>query len=49
MTVPRLREPAERVSPRARLLWTVEAVLNSVLTLGVYVGVGLGFDPVPFS
>jgi membrane protein YdbS with pleckstrin-like domain len=47
--VAELRDPAERVSPRARLLWTVEAVLNSVLTLGVYVGVGLGFDPVPFT
>ena len=33
--MPDLREPSERVSPRARLMWTVEAVANSVFTLGV--------------
>ena len=44
-----LRDPAERVSPRARLMWTVEAVANSVFTLGLYVVLGLLWDPVPFT
>ena len=44
-----LRDPSERVSPRARLMWTVEALANSVLALVVYVGVGLAWDPVPFT
>jgi membrane protein YdbS with pleckstrin-like domain len=47
--VPDLREPAERVSPRARLMWTVEALANSLFTLGLYVVVGLLWDPVPFT
>ena len=47
--MPDLREPSERVSPRARLMWTVEAVANSVFTLGVYVVVGLAWDAVPFT
>ena len=46
--MPDLREPSERVSPRARLMWTVEAVANSVFTLGVYVVVALAWDAVPF-
>ena len=44
-----LRDPRERVSPRARLMWTVEALANSLFTLGVYVAVGLVWDPVPFT
>ncbi len=44
-----LRDPAERVSPQARLLWTVEALANTVLTLGAYVALGLVWDPVPFT
>ena len=44
-----LRDPSERVSPRARLMWTVEALANSLFVLGVYVGVGLAWDAVPFS
>ena len=44
-----LRDPTERVSPRARLMWTVEALVNSVFTLGVYVVLGLLWDPVPFT
>jgi hypothetical protein len=31
----RLREPAQRVSPRARLLWTAEAAVQDVLVLAV--------------
>lgn len=46
--MPDLREPSERVSPRARLMWTVEAVANSVFILGVYVVVALAWDAVPF-
>lgn len=30
-----LREPSERVSPRARTMWTLGALGNSVFTLGV--------------
>jgi membrane protein YdbS with pleckstrin-like domain len=44
-----LREPSERVSPRARLMWTVEALANTAFTLGLYVALGLAWDPVPFS
>ena len=44
-----LRDPTERVSSRARLMWTVEALVNSLVTLGVYVALGLAWDPVPFT
>jgi len=44
-----LRDPTERVSPRARAMWTVEALVNSALLLVVYVAVGLLWDPVPFA
>jgi membrane protein YdbS with pleckstrin-like domain len=44
-----LREPAERVSPRARLMWTVVALANSVFTYAVLVTVGLVWDVVPVT
>jgi uncharacterized protein len=44
-----LRDPAERVSPRARLMWTVEAAVNSLFLLGLYVVLGLLWEPVPFT
>lgn len=44
-----LRDPTQRVSPRARLMWTVEAFGNSLFTLGLYVGVGLAWEVVPFT
>lgn len=44
-----LRDPRERVSPRARVMWTAEAVGNSGFTLAVYVALGLVWEPVPFS
>ena len=31
------------------MMWTVEAVVNSVFTLGLYVALGLLWDPVPFT
>ena len=37
------------MSPRARLMWTAEAVVNSLFLLGLYVVLGLAWDPVPFS
>ena len=30
-TTPALREPSQRVSPRARLMWTVEALMSAVV------------------
>ncbi|GAA4696104.1 PH domain-containing protein [Nocardioides nanhaiensis] len=33
--VPALREPAQRVDPRARLMWIVSSVVESVVTLGI--------------
>ena len=44
-----LREPSERVSPRARLMWTVGALLNSVFTYGVLLAVALVWDLVPVT
>ncbi len=34
-TGPSLREPSERVSPRARLMWTLGETVEGVLTVGV--------------
>ncbi|HEX6150908.1 PH domain-containing protein [Nocardioides sp.] len=45
----RLREPAERVSPRARQMWTVVALANSVFTYGVLLVVALVWDVVPVT
>jgi membrane protein YdbS with pleckstrin-like domain len=41
-----LREPRERVSPRARLMWTLGALANSVFTYGVLLVVGYVWAPV---
>ena len=40
-----LREPSERVSPRARLMWTLGALANSVFTYGVLLVVGFVWQP----
>lgn len=40
-----LREPSERVSPRARLMWTLGALANSVFTFGVLLVVALVWAP----
>lgn len=40
-----LREPSERVSPRARLMWTLGALANSVFTLGVLLVVAYVWAP----
>ena len=45
----RLREPAERVHPRARLMWTVVALANSLFTYGVLLTVALVWDVVPLT
>ncbi len=34
MDTPRLREPSQRVSPRARLMWTISAVIQSAVLFG---------------
>jgi len=36
-TAPALREPARRVSPRARLMWRVSALVEALMTLTVLV------------
>lgn len=40
-----LREPSQRVSPRARTLWLVEAVLESAFTLAIALVVGYAWAP----
>ncbi len=40
-----LREPSERVSPRARLMWTLGALANSVFTYGVLLVLGYVWAP----
>ncbi|MGZ5399961.1 MAG: PH domain-containing protein [Nocardioides sp.] len=44
-----LREPSERVSPRARLMWTLGALANSVFTYGVLLAVAFVWAPVEVS
>lgn len=43
---PALREPAERVSPRARVMWMVTSLVEWVVTLGVGLAVVLATDAV---
>lgn len=45
-TSPLLREPRHRVSPRARLMWQVTALVEGVVTIGVLLLVGLAVDAV---
>lgn len=40
-----LRQPSERVSPRARLMWTLGALANSVFTYGVLLIVAFVWQP----
>lgn len=47
MVAPALREPAERVSPRARSMWLLAALLQSVAVLVVLVLAGVVRDWVP--
>jgi membrane protein YdbS with pleckstrin-like domain len=47
MTEPRLREPRERVSPRARSMWTLTAGLEGAVLLAALVVVGPVTDWVP--
>lgn len=44
-----LREPSERVSPRARLMWTLGALANSVVTYAVLLFVAAVWDLVPIT
>ena len=46
MTAPPLREPAHRVSPRARLMWQVTALVEGAVTVGVLLLAGAAFDAV---
>ncbi|WP_435743646.1 PH domain-containing protein [Nocardioides sp. SYSU DS0663] len=46
MTTPLLRDPAHRVSPRARLMWQVTALVEGGVTLVVLLLVGLAVDAV---
>ena len=45
-SVPRLREPAQQVSPRARTMWRVGAAAEGLFTLAVLVAVALFWDAV---
>ena len=45
----KLREPSERVSPRARLMWTLGALANSVFTYGVLLVVAFVWQPFEVS
>jgi uncharacterized protein len=40
MTEPRLREPSQRVSPRARLMWGLSAAAEGAILLAILVVVG---------
>jgi uncharacterized protein len=40
-----LREPSQRVSPRARVMWLVGATLEGVVTVGVLLVVGYAWAP----
>ena len=40
-----LREPSQRVSPRARLMWLLGAVTEGLVTLGVLLTVGYAWAP----
>lgn len=44
-TAPELRAPSERVSPRARTLWLVEAALEGGVTFAVLLVAGLVWAP----
>ncbi len=43
--MPALRDPRERVSPRARLMWLLEAAAEAAVTFGVLLGVGYAWAP----
>jgi membrane protein YdbS with pleckstrin-like domain len=45
-TSPLLREPRHRVSPRARLMWQVTALVEGAVTIGVLLLVDLAVDSV---
>ena len=47
--MPDLREPSQRVSPRARLMWTLGALANSAFLFLLYVLAGAAWDFVPFG
>jgi len=47
--VTKLREPSERVRPRARLMWTLGALANSLFTFGVLLAVALVWEPFEVS
>ncbi len=42
-----LREPRERVSPRARSMWLVGCLLEGLTTVAILVGVALGWESLP--
>lgn len=44
-----LREPSHRVSPRARSMWTVGALANSLFSFGVLLAVAWVWDVVPVT
>ena len=45
-TAPALREPSERVSPRARLMWGLGTATEAALLVGVLIGVDLVWDAI---
>ena len=45
-TTPALREPSERVSPRARLMWGLGTAVEGAVLLAVLIGVGMVWDAV---
>ena len=42
-----LREPSERVSPRARSMWLLGCLAEGLVTLAILVGVALAWDSLP--
>ena len=45
--MPELREPSQRVSPRARLMWTLGALANSLALFVLWLLAGWAWDVVP--
>ena len=45
-TTPALREPSERVSPRARLMWGLGTAVEGAILLAVLIGAGMVWDAV---
>lgn len=49
MNAPTLREPSQRVSPRARLMWQLGSLTEGLFSIGVVMGVVLAWEAIDFA